>query len=263
MRTVLLSSLLSFLACASGIGQSQTGLIRGTLVDVNGNPVANADVFAMFYLHCDISDQTRARIESGEFDRCLSTWDGRVDANTDKAGIFELQGLQWGVYELSAQKPEEGHSAIFQKPMKIIISPLSPSSQVIFHLPPRSAHLRGVIKNTRTDELVESAALRIRRKSNHGYCDIIGTPALVDLLVPSEREFTLEVVAPGFETWFYRGTIDGAPSGDTPMTLLNLQAGETLNLSVALKPLPKSAGRGGSVGIDCPIDNDETARKTQ
>ena len=86
MRVIWRNSLLLFLACAGAIAQAQTGRIRGTLLDDNGNPVANAEVFVTVYLHCDLSNEaTRAKLESGAPNKCLSVADGRTDATTDPA----------------------------------------------------------------------------------------------------------------------------------------------------------------------------------
>ena len=63
----------------------------------------------------------------------------------------------------------------------------------------------------------------------------------------SEREFTLEIAAKGFETWVYRRSSAGSSSGDAPATPLNLQAGENLSLDIALMPvrLPEYPRQGG------------------
>ena len=103
-----------FLLCGC-LAYAQNGAIGGKLLDSNGNPVAHADVFAMFFLHCDIRNETaKLKIESGPAEGCLNKVDGRVDAITDEVGDFYLRDLKWGVYELGAQKPEDGYRSTFR-----------------------------------------------------------------------------------------------------------------------------------------------------
>src|SRR6516162_4226331 len=102
-------TLIAIFASVGCLMHAQTGLIRGTLLDTNGNPLSKADVFATLTLRCEPPNEERnGKAKSGGQDSCLSTSEERVDAVTDEAGNFELQGLQWGGYELQAQKPEDG-----------------------------------------------------------------------------------------------------------------------------------------------------------
>jgi hypothetical protein len=232
---------------ATHMAYAQTGLIRGTLLNSNGSPVAKADVFAMFFLHCVVSNEAaKSKIESGAEERCLSTWDGRVDATTDDAGVFELQGLQWGVYELAAQKPEDGYRDTFRNlftgepPVRVVLSSASPFAQLTLHFPPKCALLTGTVRNARTGKLVSDVELRMHPKEEHGYYESTGATVPMHVLIPAEREFTLEIVAQGFQSWFYRNSSDRVPSSNAPATLLNLEAGKEFHLDITL--MPKKAG---------------------
>jgi hypothetical protein len=244
---MLRRNLLFLLVFAISAANAQTGLIRGTLLDGGGNPVAKADVYAMYFLHCDVRDErTKSKIESGEPGGCdLAKWDGRVDATTDEVGGFVLQRLKWGVYELAAQKPEDGLRSTYRNvfmgapPVRVVLSATSPSTEVILHFPPKCALLTGTVKNAKTGEMLSGVELRMRPTQDYGYHDYYetsGAAVPMHLLIPSEREFTLEIVANGFESWIYRGESGESFASDAPAERLNLQPGEELHLDIALTP---------------------------
>jgi hypothetical protein len=244
-NSLLIPLACALLACATGVAYAQTGFIRGTLLDSNGNPVAKADVYAMFFLHCDVPDEaTKAKIESGDEHLCPAhaMWDGRVDATTDDIGAFELSGLKWGVYELAAQKPEDGFRSTFRNvfmgepAVRVVLSPASPYGQVTLHFPPKCALLTGTVKNAKTGELLSGVELRMRPKDDHGYYETSGAAVPLHILIPAEREFTLEIVARGFESWMYRNSFDKTAASSLPPAWLNLQPGEELHLNIALTP---------------------------
>jgi hypothetical protein len=196
------------------------------------------------------------KIESGDHDKCLSVADGRVDAITNEAGVFELEQLHLGVYELEAQKPEDGYCATFQDPMKIVLPLASPNAEVIFHLPPKCARLKGTVSNAKTGELLTDVSLRLRPTKGPDHCEV----ATFGEQIPSQREFTLEVLAKGFETWAYSNTSDPNSAGKGPATPLTLQPGEQLDLNVRLTPLPDTRTW---AGIDCPIRDRDHAEEEQ
>jgi hypothetical protein len=244
-------SFIAIFVCTSGLVHAQTGLIRGTLLDTNGNPLAKADVFATLTLRCGTSNEApNEQDNSGGQSSCFPTSEERVDAVTDEAGNFELQGLQWGGYELLAQKPEDGYCSLLQEPMRILLSPASPDSEVIFHLPPKCALLTGRVKNAKTGKLLSGVTLRVRRENDTDFCTIIGTPVPIHQLIPSQWKFTLEILAQGFETWAYR--VGENPGRDAPPMPLSMQAGENLDLDVPLIPLSKAAVAAKPYGIGCP-----------
>ena len=242
MRILGNSWSLIIIAFATGTMYAQTGLIRGTLLDSNGSPVAKADVYAMFFLHCAIPDEAaKAKIESGAEESCVSNWDGRVDATTDDAGVFELQGLKWGVYELAAQKPEDGYRSTFRNlftgepPVRVVLSSASPFAELALHFPPKCALLTGTVKNAKTGELLSGVELRMYPKEDRGYYENTGAAVPMHELIPAEREFTLEIAAQGFESWFYSDS-PGRGTGKDSATPLNLEAGKQLHLNIALVP---------------------------
>jgi hypothetical protein len=197
----------------------------------------------MFFLHCTVPNAAaKAGIESGKQEECLSMWDGRVDATTDDAGIFELQGLQWGVYELAAQKTEDGYRDTFhniftgEPPVRVVLSPASPYGQVTLHFPPKCALLTGTVRNAKTGELLSSVDLRLRPTGHYDYYEATGSVVPMHLLIPAEREFTLEITAHGFESWVYSNSPDETSAGNAPAAPLNLQPEEELHLEVALTP---------------------------
>jgi hypothetical protein len=231
-----------FVVCAAGIAHSQSGLIRGRLLDSGGNPVANADVYSMFFLHCDIPNETaKLKIESGAEDGCLSMWDGSVDATTDEVGDFVLRELQWGVYELAAQKPEDGYRSTFRNlftgepPIRVVLTPDSPYADLTLHFPPKCALLAGTVRNAKTGELLSGVTLVMSPKDGHGWREFTGAIVPMHVLIPSEREFTLEISAAGFDAWVYRDLFDEISVSDAP-AILKLRAGEQVSLDIALTP---------------------------
>lgn len=234
--------------CVTNLAYPQSGLIRGTLLNSNGSPVDKADVYAMFFLHCAVpNNAAKSKIESGAEDRCLFSWDGRVDTTTDGAGVFELQGLRLGVYELAAQKPEDGYRSTFRNlftgepPVRILLLPGSTFAEVTLHFPPKCALLTGTVRNAVTSKLLSNVELRMYPKEESSYYENDGAAVPMHELIPSEREFRLEIAAPGFQSWFYRGRFDQGRGNNAPATLLNLGAGQEFHLDIAL--LPKKQAR--------------------
>jgi hypothetical protein len=233
--------LLMLFVCATEIAHTQTGWIHGKLLDSNGDPVARADVYAMFFLHCDIPNETaRLKIESGGEDECLRIWDGRLDAITDEMGDFDLRDLKWGIYELAAQKPEDGYRDTFRNlftgepPLRVILSPASPYTDSTLHFPPKCARLTGTVRNAKTGELLAGVELIMAPKDGKGWREFTGATVPMDVLLPSQRDFTLEISANGFDTWVYRDPFDD--SGSNAPTILNLKAGERFSMDIALAP---------------------------
>jgi len=243
-----------FLLCGC-LAYAQNGAIGGKLLDSNGNPVAHADVFAMFFLHCDIRNETaKLKIESGPAEGCLNKVDGRVDAITDEVGDFYLRDLKWGVYELGAQKPEDGYRSTFRNlftrepPARVFLSPSSPYTNLTLNFPPKCALLTGTVRNAKTGELLSSVDLLVSPKDGNGWREFMGATVPMHVLLPSEREFTLEISAHGFDTWVYRDSLEEGYSSDAP-AMLNLKAGGRLSIDIALTPKSNQTLRRGGSGV--------------
>jgi hypothetical protein len=71
-------------------------------------------------------------------------------------------------------------------------------------------------------------------KDGNGWREFTGATVPMDVLLPSEREFTLEIGANGFDTWVYRDWFDD--SGSDAPAMLNLKAGERFSMDIVLTP---------------------------
>ena len=204
--------------------QTPVGVVRGTVVNQDGKPVAGATVWAK-----------RIDAMPHKFQKMFPA---------DGEGRFTIPYLEWGQYRVCAAKESDGYAdvqwAIHDDGRLLIveISATAPMADVQVRIGPKAAVLTGSITDAVTGIPVPNATFRIWRWTDGVDRDSEYLSGNVDasyrLLIPPGKEVVLEFGAPGYETWTYCGE-----SGGTKPFPLNLASGAVKTLDVKLRPLPK------------------------
>jgi hypothetical protein len=221
MRRALLYCV-SIAAAASTmlVGQEQkpSGTVVGTVVDEVGSPVADAKV------HAEPLDQVPQR----ELVRYVST---------DAQGNFSIEHLGFGSYRVDAMKPADGYAdAGFEfhsngRQPKFALSSSTPKVSVLVVVGPKAGLITGPVSDAVTGKPVNATfhMWRISRPEV-SYGENANSPCSV--LVAPNVDVGLEVLAQGYEPWFYPG--DNVFPYSMP---LKLKSGEKLEMEIKLKPL--------------------------
>lgn len=196
----------------------QGGVIAGTVVNLEGQPVAKAEVIA--------------RPDRG--------YRGILPhALTNAKGNYRIGELEPGTYTIAAHKESEGYadtiatfySAGFIESPRVTLLDSQVVDGIIIRFGPKSASLTGRIIDAKTKKPIEDAGITLRRADNPKYLYSTGVEKRFKVLVPP-APFTIEVKAEGYEDWKYSN--DG--SGKRADALL-LASGATKDLTIALRPL--------------------------
>jgi Carboxypeptidase regulatory-like domain len=201
--------------------KSSSGMISDKVVNLQGQTVAKADVFAV---------STRGSRGT------------RPHAVTDSKGNFTISGLNAGTYFLGAEKESEGYasnrdsftSAGLAEVSQIVLLENQVVNGVILRFGPKAARLTGRIIDANTKKPVEDADIILRRADNpkHFYSTGPNDPRVWNrfaVLVPP-KPFTIEVKAAGYEDWVY--SKDGT---SRKADALQLISGTQMDLTIALR----------------------------
>jgi hypothetical protein len=220
MRLVKKSWALALLALLSCLGPlrssaqtATTGSVEGVVLDLQGKPIPDADVYAL--------PETDMRTLA-------------ASATTDPAGKFILQSLQPGGFYVYAYKESDGYPNGF---FRFLTAPNS-QSQVAAKVEAGRVTTGVTMKLAKFAQLKfnvvdESgknvlATLTFRREDQPGDY-ITGTSGDKPMLVPPVP-FRLKIDADGYESWHYGGANYAGNAG-----LIALKPGQTLNLDVRLR----------------------------
>ena len=197
-----------------------SGTIEGHVLDVEGQPIVKAQVFA------DRIDSPMGRRHPFVL--------------TDEEGIFLIKGLNPGTYMISAAKEADGyaptdsmfHSANLAPPLQVTVHEGQQTSNIVIHLGPKAARLVGHVVDASTNRPIAIGGVQItlRRVDNPDYT-FTASPNLqgeYKILVPPVP-LTIEVSGPGYETWVYSQNA----YGNHPDSLI-LKPGEGRSLRVLL-----------------------------
>ena len=229
-------ALMLTLSLSVAASQPQTpmraGVVRGTVVNEEGQPVAGATAWAWAYR----DDVVAHRLQRPVL--------------TDGAGRFTIASLEWGRYRIYAIKPADGyadtHWAIYDngRVPTVDISPIAPTVDVQVAIGPKAALLVGTITDAVTGQPAPNPVMRIWRWTDGSDRDTEfasgsftthdQTSGHYELLIPPSKEVGFEVSAPGYETWDYSGEI-----GSTKPFPLSLPSGVRKTIDIKLQPLPK------------------------
>jgi hypothetical protein len=201
-----------------GHEQEPTGAVTGTVVDELGSPVEGAKV------HAEPLDRT-PRAGSVSY------------VTTDAGGAFSIDRLQFGSYRVDAMKPADGYANVsFEfhnngRQPKLTLSSSTPKAAVLVVVGPKAGAITGPVSDAATGKPVNATfhMWRISRPEV-SYAEAATSPCSV--LVPPGVEVGLEVLAQGYEPWYYPG--DGVfPYSKS----LKLKSGEKLEVDIKLQPV--------------------------
>lgn len=207
-RSVL--TLVSLLLLVQALFATETGSITGIVLDERSSPVAGAKVYVV--------DAHKPFIGPIRY------------FGTDDEGSFRIPGLPFGEYRVFAKKEEDGYpdtgSAFYSNNLfpTAVLSEGNPTTHVIVQLPPKAAVLKCSVTDAVTGKPVNASVL-FRRVADPKNFLSAGANSTIRILVPSDAPVTLEIRAPGYLPWRYRGE-------------LHLKPSETMELDIQLLPLP-------------------------
>lgn len=162
------------------------GTISGVVVDMEGDPVSQADV----------SVRRRNSLTGPD-----------IPAQADKQGRFTVTRLEAETYQISASKEEDGYpeasTATFYAGTKAIIQQITlneneVSSGNVIRVGPKALKLFGRVVDAVTKRPVNGVRITMRRVDNPGAFFQTGVHGSFRILVP-QVPITVEVSAPGYE----------------------------------------------------------------
>jgi Family of unknown function (DUF6843)/Carboxypeptidase regulatory-like domain len=192
------------------------GAIRGRVIDQDGNPIAGANV------HAELHGVPMAK--AIQF------------VQTDSAGLFTIDRLDFGTYDVNGEKEEDGypetHWALYaDKPAaSATVSAEKPTAEVELKFGPKAAVIVGSVRDAVTGKPLNSA-FEIARDKNGSIST--SAPPEFRFLIPSNTPVELEVSAPGYATWRYNEAFRGSS--------LNLLAADERRLDIVLEPAPDAS----------------------
>ncbi|MFI5176280.1 MAG: carboxypeptidase regulatory-like domain-containing protein [Terriglobia bacterium] len=220
---VLLAILLSTgLTVASLAAEQGQGLIRGTVVDEQGIPLAGAKV--------------NAQVINNLMQHTLIRY-----VETDVSGHFLIDRLEWGMYNLYAMKEASGypntrnHFYDNGKHTSATLTPRHPVAEVRIEVGPKAGTLVGFVSDAITGAPL-NATLKLGRAADPHNWVSTSLPPHYRVLVPPSVDIQLEVYSPGYSTWHY-----GATADPTQYHPLQMASGTELRLDIQLQPDPNAA----------------------
>ena len=217
-----MKSILIYMALISALSYAQAPILRGpqvvdglgritgTVLNAEGQPIANANV-------C---------ISVAETHNTLCFW------LADQAGQFEIAQLPMGSFVVSALKEQDGYSGQNNGPeQKAVLTLQEPTANVTIRLGAKGGTLIASVRDSVTGKPVDNIRViwiaatdeRTGRGESGGY-----QHGHVRLNLPTTSEVIVFITARGYKPWFYNDAVNG-PS-------LQLASGEQKTIDVALEP---------------------------
>lgn len=224
---VFISVIIGFAsACAPTKGQIQgqqqqaeehSGAISGVVVNERGQPVAGAKVSAEM-----MGVPTVSLIPF---------------VDSDAAGRFTFDGLDWGKYAVCARKEDDGYAEICRSLLNAVSGPTptlsaqSPRAEVLVAIGPKAGVMTGTVKDALTGAPVDGTLL-VRLSKDNGRLFGMGISPQFRVLLPPELDLELEVRAPGYQLWRF------SVNGDSQGSPLHMKSEEKRGLDIRLQPDP-------------------------
>ena len=198
--------------------EEDMGVIQGTVIYEDGNPVNGATVYAsaIFGLGAGIIP----------------------NAKTDKTGHFAITHLLLGKYAVTGEKQDEDYPRMVDrfynsdKFQTVTLTSQHFTASVTVRLGPKAGVLVGTVADALTNAPINACAEFRRAKEPNNR--VVGT-GLVNgkyrVLIPSNTDVLIKVWYQGHKSWYYPGTINKTQSQP-----LNLKPGEEKELDIRLEP---------------------------
>jgi len=202
--------------------EEDKGVIQGTVIYEDGNPVNGATVYAsaMFGLGAGITP----------------------NAKTDETGHFVIGHLSLGKYAVTGEKQDEDYPRMVDrfynsdKFETVTLTSQHFTASVTVRLGPKAGVLFGTVADALTNAPINPCAEFQRAKEPNNR--VVGTglvKAKYRVLIPSNSDVLMKVWYQGHTSWYYPGTIDKTQSQP-----LNLKPGEEKELDIRLEPDPNA-----------------------
>ena len=180
------------------------GSVTGVVVDENGRPMSDA----IAYL-----ERLGAKSETRPL-------------HTGSDGRFFGSNLEWGTYFVFAEKRSSGYTTDHYKSSVLELSSKNPHAAVTVGLGARAGIILLSAIDAVSGQPVEQAFVQVSADCPP---ETRQEAAGKSFLIPSDREYKLEVRAPGFESWHYT----------TDTGYVRLEPEQELRLEVQLKRNPQ------------------------
>jgi carboxypeptidase family protein len=215
MRLAILLSFLGVLVVSAA--SVKDGIIRGTVLAYDGNPVSDAHVSAEV-------------MRGSKVLTVLST-------NTNAHGVFIFEGLETGEYHVSADKREAGYLStrpdIFndRQLLSVFLTADASMTSTIIRFAPKGATITGWVKDGATNRPI-SAHLSLAPVSGRGWSTTsVSARFPFSLLIPADKAIRFGACAEGYDPWFYADASN--PSRRIPV---QLSPGAELKINIKLEP---------------------------
>jgi len=202
------------------------GVIQGTVIYEDGNPVKGATVYA------------------GPMGRPII---GIVPhTTTSESGHFKITHLWLGKYAVGAEKLDEDYTNMTDqfysngKFKTVVLTSQHSAASVNIRLGPKAGVLVGTVVDAVTNAPLNPCVEFRRAKNPWNFLSGTGlVNAKYRVLVPSDTDVVMRVWYGGHKSWYYPGTTDKAQSRP-----VNLKPGEETKIDIRLEPDPNAPAQG-------------------
>jgi len=209
---------LSFLSLVAVLASAQIpeGSIRGTVLADDGNPVADAHVYAEV-------------MRGSKIVTVLNT-------KADDLGIFAFSQLATGEYRIYADKQEDGYLSTrpdiftFEPFLVVVLTPGSPTATTGIRFGPKAAIITGWVRDSATGRSI-AAHLSLAPTDGHAW-STTGTAGRFRfrLAIPADTPVNFGACAEGYKPWFYAD-----PSNPSRAAALQLKSAAKLKIDIKLE----------------------------
>lgn len=185
--------------------KSQGGAIAGRVLDAQGRPIVGSIVLA---------------------ERTENMTRPTPRAWTNSNGEFKIENLSAGLYVLRTENQKEGYPPSefdfyleADRDLEVQVSDSKTTPNITIQRGLKASLLEGIVVDGTTNQPVKAAQLTVRRVDrperflstglfwHPGDDPLKSVAGGFKFLVPASLPFTLTVSAPGYDDWYYKGTL--------------------------------------------------------